>query len=573
MKVQPKIWHKMIIGISIPSLIALIGGLLTYEYINDVKIRHGLVEIADDIRERALELRRNEKNFLLHKNDEYFKYCQDAIYAFNNSVDNVSSEIVNQIGNEEFSLLRNSIQTYSNHLYALLLNFQQETEVVEKVREEGRKLEAFVSTGKHVKKLSTNFILDMRRWEKNYMLFRDKTSLYKLNNALLQFNNLVPFCLECARYTTTIQNLFSVYAKNDIMVNELQVTGNKLEEITNWIAGSERQKVRSFFTYTQRHLLIALILLCTLGPLFVYKTATYIAAPIKRLAEITRKISEGHLTLRAPIKEHDETYSLAVSFNKMLDHLELTQKSLEKSMDLLHEKQKESEKRVSLGLLVSGVAHELNNPLNNISLTAETMKEDLMEIDHDQVREYISDILTQCDRAQDVVKNLLNFAGARKSDEKEKLDIISVVKESIHLVANQLKVSSIDLVEKLPEKVFYVKGTLSKLEEVFVNIMVNAIQAMKENGTLTIAVAPDADNKNIYIKISDTGCGIPEKELKNIFEPFFTTKPVGEGTGLGLSVAHSLILEHNGEIDVKSKINEGTTFTIRLPLYEESGLL
>jgi signal transduction histidine kinase len=96
---------------------------------------------------------------------------------------------------------------------------------------------------------------------------------------------------------------------------------------------------------------------------------------------------------------------------------------------------------------------------------------------------------------------------------------------------------------------------------------------MKECGALIIAVTPDAENKNIYIKITDTGCGIPEKEIKNIFEPFFTTKPVGEGTGLGLSVAHSLILEHNGEINVKSKINEGTTFTIKLPLYEESGLL
>lgn len=573
MNMQPKIWHKMIIGISIPSLIALTGGLLTYGYINDVKIRHGFVEIADDIRERVLELRRNEKNFLLHKNDEYYKYCQDAINIFNNSVNNISLEIVNQIGSEEFSHLRDSIQTYSSHLYALLLNFQQETVVVEKVREEGRKMEAFVATGKHSKKLSTNFILDIRRWEKNYMLFRDKTSLNKLNNALLQFKNIGPLCLECARYAAAIQNLFSVYAKNDIMINELQVIGNKLEEITNRIAKNERQKVRAFFTYTQHLLLIALILLCTLGPLFVYQTATYIVAPIKRLAEITRKISEGHLALRAPIKEHDETYSLAVSFNKMLDHLELTQKSLEKSMELLHEKQKESEKRVSLGLLVSGVAHELNNPLNNISLTAETIKEDLKEIDYDQIREYINDILTQCDRAQDVVKNLLNFAGARKSDEKEKLDIISVVKESIHLVANQLKVSSINLIEKFPDKVFYIKGTLSKLEEVFVNIMVNAIQAMKEYGALTIAVTPDAENKNIYIKITDTGCGIPEKELKNIFEPFFTTKPVGEGTGLGLSVAHSLILEHNGETDVKSKINEGTMFTIKLPLYEESGLL
>jgi two-component system NtrC family sensor kinase len=113
-------------------------------------------------------------------------------------------------------------------------------------------------------------------------------------------------------------------------------------------------------------------------------------------------------------------------------------------------------------------------------------------------------------------------------------------------------------------------GNISKLEEIFINIMVNAIEAMKNAGTLTVSAKPDTENKNIFIKISDTGCGIPEKELKSIFEPFFTTRP-GEGTGLGLSVAHSIVTEHNGEVGVESKVSEGTTFTIRLPLCEESG--
>ncbi len=564
-----KIWHKMIIGISIPSLIALIGSLLTYGYINDVKNRHGFVQIADDLRGHVLEVRRNEKNFLLHKNAGYYKYFQDAIALLNNSIKRIYSKTVEEIAKEDFSALGDSIQTYSGLMEDLYKDYQQETDVVEKVREEGRKLEAFVTTGKHARELTLSFVLNLRRWEKNYMLFRDKNSFDKLDSTLSELKNITPFCFDCAEYIEAIHNLFSTYRKIDAKVSDLQDIGNKLEEITNKIADGERQKVNSFFTHTQRLLLIALALLCTLGPLFVYKTASYIVAPIKRLAEITRKISEGDLSLRAPLKEHDETYSLALSFNTMLDHLQLTQESLEKSLELLHEKQKESEKRVSLGFLVSGVAHELNNPLNNISLTAETMREDLNELSHEELVEYIQDILSQCERAQQIVENLLDFAGARKTSHKKKLDVIRVVNESIHLIANQLKMNNIDLHVNIPNSVLYLKGNRSKLEEVFINIIVNAIQAMKEAGTLAIDVKPDVDNKNVLIKISDTGDGIPEEDLKNIFEPFFTTKPTGEGTGLGLSVAQSLVMEHKGEISVESKIGAGTTFTIKLPLYRE----
>jgi len=560
----------MIIGISIPALITLTGGFFTYAYINDVKLRHGFVEIADDLRDRVLEVRRSEKNFVLHKTEEYYNYCNDGINILNRSLNGISPEIAEQVGKNDFSFLRDSLKAYSGLLIDLLGHYRQEDIFIEKVRDEGRKLEAFVKTEKHAPELSINFVLDLRRLEKDYMLFRDTASFNRMNDALSEVNSLVPSCPDCARYPEAINDLISVYNKINAMENDLLIAGRGIEDTTNRIAQSERQKVNAFFTSTQRFLMIVLILFCTLIPLFVYQTASYVVAPIKRLADITRKISEGDMTLRAPIKEHDETYTLAVSFNRMLDHLQLTRSSLEKSLELLHEKHVEVEKRASLGFLVSGVAHELNNPLNNISLTAETMKEDLQELSTEELREHIQDIISQSERAKHIIEELLDFAGTRKSTAMEKLDIINVLAESINLVANQLKVSHIHLKKDIHKTPVFIKGNQSKLEEIFVNIMVNAIHAMKESGTLSICAKPDEKEKSITVEISDTGCGIPKKYLNNIFEPFYTTKQSGLGTGLGLAVTRSLVEKHSGDIDVRSKVGEGTTFTVRFPLYTET---
>ncbi|RJQ50447.1 MAG: sensor histidine kinase [Nitrospiraceae bacterium] len=567
-----KIWHKMIIGISIPSLVVIIGGLLTLYYLNNVKTRHGFVEIADDLRERVLEIRRNEKNFLLHKTTEYYKYFKSSISILQRSASNIPEAIIDQVGKSEFLLLRNSIQNYQDLLNNLLENYLHEERQVEKVREEGRHLESFVAKKNHAVELSTDFVLNLRRFEKNYMLFRDKASFDELNKGLAQFDNIIPFCIECIRYANAINELLNVHTDQTRLEGSLQIIGNKLEEITNTISIRERENVRSFFSVTQHRLLIVLVLLCVMGPLFVYKTATHIVKPIKRLAEITKRISEGDLSLRAPLKEHDETFQLSQSFNTMLDKLQFTQQSLERSLELLHEKHVEAEKRASLGFLVSGVAHELNNPLNNISLTAETMKEDLDTMTREEQKEYIQDILTQSERAKHIIEELLDFVGTRKSTAMEKLDIINVLGESIHLVSNQLKVTNIKLKLDVPQYPFFIKGNQSKIEEIFVNIMVNAIHAMKDSGTLTICARPGSGQRNIFIDISDTGCGIEEKEIRNIFEPFYTTKPVGEGTGLGLSVAYSLVSKHNGDISVKSKVGKGTTFSIRFPAYDESSV-
>jgi signal transduction histidine kinase len=553
----------MIIGISIPSLIAMVGVALSYEYINKVKNRQGFVQIADDLREKVLEIRRNEKNFLLHKTDEYYRHCQDAITPFNNSVNSISSEIVVQIGKDEFSLLRNSLQTYSGLTYALLQNYHQEAEIVEHVREEGRKLEFFVAAGKHANTLSTDFILNLRRLEKNYMLFRDIVSFDRLDSALSELKNATPACIECIRYTTSMHNLFSIYKKSDSLVNDLQVVGGKLEEITNKLAGSERHKISSFLTLTQRNLLIALVLVCTLGPFFIYKTATHIVAPIKRLDDITRKITEGDLTLRAPIKEHDETYSLAISFNKMLDHLQLTQKSLEKSMELLREKQAqlvESEKLASLGTLASGVAHELNNPLNNIYLATQTLYNEIdLENSPEIVKESVKDIFSQTLRVKRIVGDLLEFARA-KGPELHKINIVNIINKVLKQMTATGEIADVKYNLIVNEDIEILADSLL-LEQAFINLFSNAIDAMNGKGSLNIAINKTAGSVNITI--SDTGKGIPPENIHKVFDPFFTTKE--KGTGLGLAIVYSIIKKHKGEIEFKSEPDKGTTFMITLP--------
>jgi signal transduction histidine kinase len=568
-----KIWHKMIIGITIPSFIAVLGGILTYGYINDINNRQGIVQASDDLKEQVLEVRRNAKNYLQLKSSSQLSSLQGSISSFSSTLSNTTLNTAVEIGMDQINILKESVQIYSGVIDELNESFKKEKMIINEVRAEGRKLESLVNTKKLAKELSTSFILRVRLLEKDYMLFRNDQSYRELSKVLSQIKNVMPYCYECTPYLEAVHTLFKINAHIDSLSKSLHAAGSKMEEITKITSGVQRQQINTFIAKTQNFTLAVLALLCTLGPLFVYKTSSFIAAPIKRLAEITRKISEGDRSLRAPLKEQDETYALALSFNTMLDTLQETQKSLEESLQLLNEKQAqlvESEKRASMGFLVAGVAHELNNPLNNISLRAELIKEETKEHPAEKLNSYVHDIVTESERAHKIINNLLDFARARKSDDMEKLDIVSIVKDSFNLVDNQLKVNNIKLNRSIPDNAYYVRGNRSKLEQILVSIINNAIQAMAGTGDLTVCIDEDNKDHNILVKISDTGKGIAETDLKNIFEPFYTTKPPGEGTGLGLAVSHTLVKEHNGDIEVESKIGGGTTFTIKLPIFKEN---
>jgi two-component system NtrC family sensor kinase len=225
-----------------------------------------------------------------------------------------------------------------------------------------------------------------------------------------------------------------------------------------------------------------------------------------------------------------------------------------------------SEKMASLGKLAAGIAHEINNPLGGILIYSSLMMEDLPE--GDPKRGDLARIVQEASRCKDIVKSLLEFA--RQTEPKmEPTDINRAITDGLFFLENQALFHNIKIIKNLDPFLPFVRGNASQLKQVLINIIVNAAEAMHGNGTFTITSYPSPDRKGIILEFTDTGEGISEENLTRIFDPFFTTKEVGKGTGLGLATSYGIIEDHGGRISVRSKVGEGTTFTIELPTYPE----
>jgi signal transduction histidine kinase len=213
------------------------------------------------------------------------------------------------------------------------------------------------------------------------------------------------------------------------------------------------------------------------------------------------------------------------------------------------------------------VAHELNNPINNIILTIDSLTSG-RKVAEERRRTMLEDILTQAVRASGIVKNLLDFSRSETAL-IEDLDVARILRETIQISENQIAVSNIHLHMELADDLSRIKGNRQALQQVFINLVTNAVYAMPDGGELWVRAGAGKDRK-ILITIQDTGSGIAEEHLPYIFDPFFTTKEVGQGTGLGLSVSHGIIKKHGGWITVVSSPGKGSTFTITLPMKEET---
>lgn len=222
----------------------------------------------------------------------------------------------------------------------------------------------------------------------------------------------------------------------------------------------------------------------------------------------------------------------------------------------------QTDKLASLGLLGAGVAHQIKNPLGGILLSAESLKDKCGQCgkNNGEVKKDIDNIIMSVDLANQTVMELLEFSKETHHDTRP-VDIQKKIDKALKLI--DYKTKGIEIIKKFKDESVIVNGDPQKLEQVFLNLIINSIQAMEGKGKLTI----QTDEKNDFyeIKFSDTGSGVPEKNLGKIFDPFFTTKEVGVGTGLGLSVALGIVERHNGYIQVDSKQEEGATFTVGLP--------
>jgi two-component system NtrC family sensor kinase len=226
----------------------------------------------------------------------------------------------------------------------------------------------------------------------------------------------------------------------------------------------------------------------------------------------------------------------------------------------MEEQMSQTEKLTSLGLLAAGVAHEVNTPLAVISNYIQMLAKQMPEGDPRQA--LIDKIVKQTFRASEIVNNLLNFSRTG-SAELTDIDVNRVVEETLSLVAHPLKTSQVQIVKQLGETLPPVRGSANKLQQVFLNLFLNARDAMPGGGMLEVRTA--AHNGSVEIEIADTGAGIPREHIHRIFDPFFTTKATGRGTGLGLSVTYGIIKEHSGKIDVRSTPGKGTSFHVEFP--------
>ncbi len=278
---------------------------------------------------------------------------------------------------------------------------------------------------------------------------------------------------------------------------------------------------------------------------------------IRILKKAAEAIAAGNLNYRLSPDTVSGFDILDEAFNNMTKSLKDRDERLQK----LHEQLIRSEKLTALGEMAAGVAHEINNPLGGILLYGNLLLEDLQE--KGTARENIEKIVNQTNRCKTIVQGLLDFART-PTGEMHPLQINDVIRAALNLVKDQSIFHGIEMETRFAENLPEVNGDPSRLEEVFLNLLINAADAMKENrGKLKIATSFVVDR--VRVTISDTGKGIDREHLPHIFEPFFTTKEPGQGTGLGLSIAYGVIKRHKGFIDAESTPGKGTTFIVSLP--------
>lgn len=308
-----------------------------------------------------------------------------------------------------------------------------------------------------------------------------------------------------------------------------------------------------------------------------YLLSTSIARPILRLRALSQAVAAGDLNQKTELNRPDEIGELADAFDTMTQHLrertdeaarlyaETVQRNKELAdinvrLQTTQQQLVQSEKLAAVGQLTAGIVHDVKNPLAVIKGLAELLQEEPgLEAYANKDLALIRESAT---KANQIVSDLLTFS-RQSTPEMQQQDLKATVEAALRITTYLTRKAHVQVITALPEQAVYVTYDAQQIEQVLINLIQNAIQAMPKGGTLRMSLS-QADEA-IALAVQDTGVGIPSENLRRIFDPFFTTKPAGEGTGLGLSVSYGIITRHHGRIDVESVVGQGTTFTILLP--------
>jgi len=423
----------------------------------------------------------------------------------------------------------------------------------------------------------SQLVLETRRYEKNYLLYNNNVDLEKaldyLNQVSSELKNLrsvkafpkgdLPvYEKKLEDYASSLKKLS--FKKESLRPKELEEMVHLYGHIFTTYVIEQGNTLREEITSAsqQARILSQTILLLALfsGIFLTIYLIRRIVSPLEFICRAASRITEGELSLIPMVPEPDrskEEIELVDSLNLMLRFLESKQNQLVQSAKL-----------ATIGKVTAGIAHEINNPLNNIFLTAEVLLEDLPNIENAERLEMVNDILNQADRAREVVHHLLAFSRSRQTTIVDNINLANLVKECLAFLKNQIRIGQITVHTEIPEQPIAVNGNANQLQQVLINIILNGIQAMGPGGLLSIGVSEKSEEM-AQVEIRDNGPGIPEEVRSRIFDPFFTTK--SDGTGLGLSVSNSIIEEHGGTISLDSEQGRGTTFCVNLPTIRPMG--
>jgi two-component system NtrC family sensor kinase len=519
MSLKKKIIFSFLVSIFIIAL------LVTFEYINFIEIKKEILslELTGTIRSISLQIRRHEKNFFLYPT---MKGESEAVHRNLQNLNGILSD--SHPGSKHDSLLLNLktyVREYENNFAAIELLSDGLTKEIEKTE---IKFSGYFPLIKSI----------MIESPVQGITFLEKVFLLPPDNKIVK----------------ELEQL-------DIRIKSLRKNGEDILDVSNELDKIARTNVENTIYMSQLAILIILplFLITGIGTIFFFNRD--VVKRLNALIEVVEKTGRGNFSnvVLPPPKwsSNDEVSILITKFNTMEEQLAQREEELkQKNMELLQTK-----KLAAIGTLASGVAHELNNPLNNIYISTQVLAKEVNESHPSAIREIVADIRGQTLRVKKIVSALLEFARGREPHLID-IELNSLIRGAYSLVGNLTNVEKIRFVLESDAGGVVIKADPEQMERVFINLFANAVDAMQGEGELNVRISPEYGL--IKITVRDTGKGIKGKDLENVFEPFFSTKD--KGVGLGLAIVFNTINKHNGNITVQSEEGKGTTFTITIPV-------
>ena len=418
-----------------------------------------------------------------------------------------------------------------------------------------------------------NTILEARRYEKNFLLYNENGAFQEnkryLAKAISTEEEILSKAgkLKLAPLLRELDELITAYGEtseqlaqktphtsgeHSQIIEQLREKGKQMTELTEEIVTFEREQIHASLLVLKKQLVAWSAFAVMLGILLPFLMILKIFEPLSIIKKATEDIALGRFNSIEVINTKDEMEQVMEAFNTMVRELERRQNQLV-----------QSKKLSSIGTLTAGVAHQLNNPLNNISTSCQIAIDELASGNTELLVRMLKNIDQETLRARDVVKGLLEFSRVQEFSLRPS-QLSDLAKRAVRLVQSQVP-ADIEILVEIPEHITLPLDT-QRMQEVFLNLIINASQSIQGKGRIVLSASEDEATKEIVIEVHDTGPGIPEEIQGQIFDPFYTTKEEGQGTGLGLSVVYGIIQKHHGVITVQSQQGKGASFVIRLPL-------